>query len=246
MESKETSIKRLETLKDACLMRNLSELNLDNIYELYDSMLYKTFSGEFNDIFVSDYLNDSNRDEILTLASKYNSLCFYLGQFDNWIDSPNGATLSNLDLVAELLLKNYAYLIRLAKNGGEDVLKFISKFEGSELFKKGAIIAELLNNFYDEDVLETILIEMSKSDGNYKDFSDKQKLLLCESPEGLLYKVTDDKDVIITPVKELKSLFVKKYLGSDDSDYDLNNIDSNSFKEIIESLHLDYHNEYKK
>ena len=247
MESKETSIKRFEILKDACLMRNLSEINLDNEYELYDSILYKTISGEFNDIFLSEDLDDSNREKILSLASKYNSLCFYKGVFDNWLDSPNGATLSDLDLVCELLLRDYAYLIRLASVGGEDVLKFLSKFEGTDLFEKGSIIAELSNTFYNDDVLETILIEMSKSDGNYKDFNDKQKLMLCQYPEGLLYRVTDDKEVIITTSTELKKLIIKELLGSEDEDYEVDKIDSNTFKEILGSIHLKTsYNEYIK
>lgn len=233
-------IKRLEKLKDAMILNNLSEVNLDNLYELYDSMLYKVFSLEFNDIFLSDYLNDNNRDELLGLVSKYNSLCFYLGEFDNWIDSIEGVSLSDLDLVCMKLLDNYDYLIRLALNGGEDVLKFLSKFSGTPMFKRGAIIAILRSSFYNDDVLENILIEMSKNNGKYKDFNDKQKIVLCNYPLGVLYKVNND-NVEIVSSDELKKLVIKGFIGSSDEDYDINTIDMSSFEQIISSIYTDYY-----
>ncbi len=243
-------IKRVEELKNAMLMNNLSEANLDNLFELYDSMLYKTFSGEFNDIFLSNYLDDSNREELLGLVSKYNSSCFYLGEFENWVDSIEGVSLSDLDLVSTKLLDNYDYLIRLAKNGGVDTLKFLSKFSGTPMFKRGAIIALLRNSFYNDDILEEILIEMGKQDGNYKDFNDKQKIILCNYPEGVLYKVNDDKEVVITPVKELKEAIVKGLIGSKDDDYDISTTDSSSFEQAISSIYTEYYednlNEYNK
>lgn len=233
-------IKRLEKLKDAMILNNLSEVNLDNLYELYDSMLYKVFSLEFNDIFLSDYLNDNNRDELLGLVSKYNSLCFYLGEFDNWIDSIEGVSLSDLDLVCMKLLDNYDYLIRLALNGGEDVLKFLSKFSGTPMFKRGAIIAILRSSFYNDDVLENILIEMSKNNGKYKDFNDKQKIVLCNYPLGVLYKVNND-NVEIVSSDELKKLVIKGFIGSSDENYDINTIDMSSFEQIISSIYTDYY-----
>lgn len=236
-------IKRLEELKDALIISDLSETNLDNLLETYDSMLYKTFSGEFDDAFLSDNLtglDEEKRAEILALSRKYNSLCFYLGEFDNWLDSIEGVTLSDLDLTAMKLLDNYDYLIRLAKNGGEDVLKFLSKFQGSELFKRGAIIALLRSSFYSDEILEKVLIEMVKEDGNYKDFNDKQKLVLCNYPEGVLYKVNEDKSIDIVPGSELKKLITKAFIGSDE-DYDLNDIDITSFEEIIGSIYTSYY-----
>ncbi len=239
-------IKRLEELKNAMLMNNLSEANLDNLFELYDSMLYKTFSGEFNDIFLSEYLDDSNRNEVLELASKYNSSCFYLGEFENWIDSIEGVSLSDLDLVSVKLLDNYDYLIRLAKNGGVDTLKFLAKFEGSPMFKRGAIIALLRNSFYNDDVLEEVLIEMGKPEGNYKDFNDKQKIVLCNYPEGVLYEVNDNKEVNIISSNNLKKSIIKSYLGTEE-DYDISTIDLSVFEQIVASIYTDYYeNNYEK
>ena len=235
-------IKRLENLKDAMILNNLSEANLDNLLELYDSLLYKTFSGEFDNIFLSNNLDDldeSKKEEVLALSKKYNSLCFYLGEFDNWLDSIEGVTLSDLDLTSVKLLDNYDYLIRLAKNGGEDVLKFLSKFQGSEMFKRGAIIAILRSSFYNDDILESILIEMAKEDGEYKDSSDKQRIVLCNYPEGILYKVDGD-NVSMIPGKELRDKVIKGFTGLDE-DYDIKEIDLSSFEEIIGSIYNDYY-----
>lgn len=232
-------IKRLEDIKDAMVLNNLSEANLDNLLELYDSMLYKTFSGEFDDVFLSNYLDESNKEEVLSLAKKYNSLCFYRGEFDNWVDSIEGVTLSDLDLTAINLLDNYDYIIRLAKNGGEDVLRFLNKFNGTPLFERGAVIALLRSSFYNDDVLENILIKLSKEDSEYKDFSDKQKIVLCSYPEGVLYKVNDG-NVDFISGNELKNQVIKAYIGSIE-EYNISDIDLSSFEQIIGGIYTSYY-----
>lgn len=232
-------IKRLEDIKDAMVLNNLSEANLDNLLELYDSMLYKTFSGEFDDVFLSNYLDESNKEEVLSLAKKYNSLCFYRGEFDNWVDSIEGVTLSDLDLTAINLLDNYDYIIRLAKNGGEDVLRFLNKFNGTPLFERGAVIALLRSSFYNDDVLENILIKLSKEDSEYKDFSDKQKIVLCSYPEGVLYKVNDGNVDFISGI-ELKNQVIKAYIGSIE-EYNISDIDLSSFEQIIGGIYTSYY-----
>ena len=96
------SIKRLEKLKDVMILNHLAEVDLDNKSNYYDTLLYKTFNGEFDDSFLSnnlDGLNDTERNEILSLARKYNYLCFYLGEFENWADSVEGVTLFDFDLI---------------------------------------------------------------------------------------------------------------------------------------------------
>lgn len=234
------SIERLEKLKDVMILNNLAEVDLDNKSNYYDTLLYKTFNGEFDDSFLSnnlDGLNDTERNEVLSLARKYNYLCFYLGEFENWVDSVEGVTLLDLDLISEKLLDNYDYLIKLALNG-EDVLKFLGKFQNNELFKKGSVIALLRNGFYNDDVLESILIEMSKADGNYKEFNDNQKIILCNYPLGVLYRVVGE-DTNIISLEELKKMITIKLIGEEDSSFDIGSIEDSEFEEVISSIYTD-------
>lgn len=237
MEDKLVSAERLETLKKAMILNYLTEIDFNDDEkkkEAYDSLLYKVFvSGELDDMFTSEYLDGLDKNErqrIIDLSRKYNSLCFYHGNFDYWEDSVEGVTKGD-DMTAEILLSNYNYLIRLAKNGGEDVLKFLNKFRSSDTFNNGSVIALLINSFWgDLDTLETILIEMSKEDGQYKDFTDTQKIMMCESPDGLLIRKNDDGIEFISS-SELKKEISNEYIGEDD--YSVKDIDSKTFSDII-------------
>jgi hypothetical protein len=234
------SIKRLDILKNEMILSYLSEINDPRDLETYELLVDKTFSGEFNDIFLSNYLDDVSKEErnrILEISNKYaKSLCLYC----DLINSCEGITGDDYDLVTNLVLDNYDYVIRLAKNGGEDVLKFLKKFESSDLSEKGAIIALLRNSFCDDDTLENRLIELSKEDGNYKDFSDTQKIMLCEYPEGTLYRRDDNNKVEYIPSIELKQMITKLYLG-DNEECNIKDIDSKSFSEIVGNIILDYY-----
>ena len=148
------SIKRLEMLKDAMLYNCLDEIDFNSEKDritAYEKLLYATIiEGKFDNILLSEHLDGLNgleKNRILSLSREYSSLCFYHEDFYNWLDSVEGVTLSDPNLIAEILLNNYDYLIRLAKNGGEKVLQFLSKFKGNELFNEGSIIALLRCNF---------------------------------------------------------------------------------------------------
>lgn len=236
-------IERLKILEDAMIANYLTELDFNNEEQrvlAYDSLLYKTLvEGTFDDIFLSDSLEgleNTERQRIIDLSRKYNSLCFYNGDFDYWLNSCEGVSNGGI-MAAEILLDNYDYLIRLAKNGGERVLKFINKFQDSELFDDGAVIALLRSKFYNDDVLENVLIEMSKEDGDYKDFTDNQKIVLCNYPEGILYKVNEDNTLDMADIKKLRMTLQKKYIGS--LDYDVRDIDLESFIEMIDRVFVD-------
>ena len=207
----------------------------------YEKLLFKTIKeGAFDDIFLSedlDGLKEEERQRILYLSRKYHYLCFYRGDMDYWLESVEGITDSNCDTIVAIILSNYNYLIRLAKNGGENVLNFLSKFKSSELFEKGAIISLLLLNFHDDDTLETILIDMAREDGRYRDFTDTQKIILCDTPEGVLYKETSDGLVILSR-DELK----KSIVG--DENYSIKDIDSKSFSEIVANIYYEYNGCY--
>ena len=243
MENKFKYGERLEILINAMINDYLTELDFnseDGIRDAYENLLYKTIiKGEFDDIFLSeelDGLDKSERQRILDLSRKYYQLCFYDGKLDYWQYSVEGVTNGERER-AGLLLNNFNYLIRLAKNGGEEVLSFLDKFKSNDLFDDGSIISLLRCKFAADDVLEKVLIEMSKEDGVYNDFNSTQKVILCNYPEGVLYKANDEKIDIVDP-KELERHIQKKFIGS--YDFDVSNIESISFEETVSIIHSEY------
>ena len=242
-------LQRLEEIKLKMIQRCLSEINTDSKYDTYDAMLYETFiSGKFDDAFLSDNLKDldrDKRDEVMALARKYNSLCFYRGEFDNWADSIEGVTKSDYDLISIKLLDNFDYLMRLAKSGGEDVFKLLDKCRISDNFQKSAVISKLRPGISEEenskgydDILETILVEMSKSDGLYKDFSDTQKVIMLDNLDGVIYRKTEDKQYELLPVDELKKRIIEEY--GEDEGYPVKAVDSETFSYIIGDIYSSY------
>ena len=249
MESKTVSVKRLEKLKNAMILNHLEDIDFNNEDEralAYESLLSRTIiDGEFDDIFLSqelDGLDEEEKNKIFDLSRKYSFLCFYRGNIDYWLDSVEGITLGNEDTTVEILLSNYNYLIRLAKNGGEKVLSFLSKFNSNAAFENDAIIAQLLLRFSDDDTLEKVLIEMVSEDGLYNGYTDTQKIIMCDSPDGVLYRKNEDGVIELISCKEISNL----YAG--ENSYSMKDIDSNEFKKFIEEIHTDYMCErvYKK
>lgn len=244
-------IKRLLRLEDYIIQTSLATINLDDEYALYESILQKVFSGEVDDIFISENLDDVDeyeKNEIMKLARKYSSLCFYQGDYDNWIDSPDGITALNPASICKKLLNDYDYLIRLAKNGKEDLLRFLLKFQNTDIAKRGSVISALRNLFYSDEVLENILIEMSKEDGKYNAFSDDKKLILFNYADGVLYKELDNKEVEITDVNELEKEIVEGFIGPLELDKNkkdiIKKISNENFLSIIEDINRDYLEKY--
>ena len=233
-------IERLEELKKATIRNHLAELDLDNILDFYDTLLENTFSGEFDDVFLSENLDDlsqENRKEVLELSRKYKSLCLYN---DDWPDSVGGVTSSDPELIAIKLLDSYDFLIKLAKNGGEEVLKFLYKFNSINMSDEGSIIATLRYKFCSDEVLEKILMEMPVFNGDYNDYRDSQKIILCNYPDGLLYKVDESGSVIMTPKEELKKMISMELIGDEDLSFNIRKVDRAEFEEAVINIHARY------
>lgn len=227
------AIVQLEKIKSKMILNHLTELDFNNddeIHAAYDLLINKTFvKGEFNEIFPF-------RAETIDLCSNYNYLCFYNGKYEDWLDSCEGVTLGNEQLVAESIIASYNFLLNLAKGGNEDVLRFLSKFQGHELFKNSSVIASLRKKFGNDIVLGKILDQMSKENGQYKNFTDEQKIIMCSSPNNILFKKEDDKYNIVSG-DDLEKSIIKKFI--DEDDYPVRNISSTYFMQAIEEIQYD-------
>lgn len=187
---KNISVERLEKLKQEVILKNLMDINLDKNKNLYEVMMKDLFQGNLDEYFLSNSLKDVEEDEkkeIFQLGREYQGLCFYKGEFFYWTDSIDGVYLNDLDLVCARVLDNYDYLLGLIKDGGEEVVKMILPFQTSFMGKEGSVIEYLRNTFMDDSVLKSILLEMVKKDGIFKDLDTQEKRLLCTYPEGVLF-----------------------------------------------------------
>ncbi len=237
MEEKyDIRVKRLEQLKQFILLNYLDIIQFDNAKDFYNVLMEKVFQGEFDHSFLSQSLmgvDVEERREIFQLAKKYKSLCFYMGDFSYWADSIGGVYLADLDLVSMKVLDNYDFLLGLAKDGGEHLLELLLSFQDSRMAQEGSVIDFLRNRFVDDDTLRKILFEMSKDDGEYKEFTNSQKRILCTYPNGVLYHVGDD-SIEIHSLDEIKNSIEKETLKDD-----ISHLQDSSFENTI--LNISYH-----
>lgn len=241
MENKrDIRIERLEKLKQAIIVNFTDKIDYNNRIDLYDTLLEKVFAGSFDDMFLSDYV-DKNDKDIFELARKYNSLCFFEGDSIYWVDSVEGVYLSDLDLITIKLLDNYDFLLRIAKENGEDSLKQLVELQETEVFEDKIIVDYLRNSFVSDDILIDTIKAMSNPNGDYKDFSNEQKALLCLYPEGILYRVREDKKVESVPVSNLISKIKIALLGEDNGNFhlgdSLKHLSIDDFNEIIINMY---------
>lgn len=244
----ENYYKLLEKLKQITIVNYLDEINDLNVDlgELHEVMLKKLFNGDLDDAFESKYLDESNKNDVLYLTRKYKSLCLYDGDEELWHDSVDGVTIGDPDLVCVKLLSNYDFLSKIARDGGEDALKFLLKFKGSELALRSCVIDGLRNMYVDDDTLYNIVLEMAKQDSAYADFSDDEKVVLCMNPEGLLYRVNDD-EVEMISVEEMKKSIKELIVGDDSSEAMkdiLRGVSIDEFTDVIKNISSEYQRKY--
>ena len=217
---RDEKIDRLEKLKQATILNYGEGIDFNNEIELYENMLIHVFNGDFNESFLTDYIDEvDDKESVIKLANKYMSLCFYQGSFEYWLDSIEGVSLSDLDIISLKLLDNYDFLLRIANSGGEDALKELLKFQRNDAFEGESVIDHLRNVFDNDNVLEHVIIEMTRKDGAYSSFTDYQKIALCSSPSGIIFDVEGNKVYHTISIIDTLSLLKHYVLGDETDEY---------------------------
>ena len=236
------SIELLEKLEQKTILYYLSDINLSKSKkELYDSMFNHLLNGDFDDSFLSkslEDLDDDSRKAILTLGKNYSFLIFYEGSSSLWLDSIEGVTLQDMDLVCLRLLDNYDFLLKIARVGGEIVLKQLSAFQKSIISKEGSVVEYLRNTFYNDDALIKFLIGISKKEGIYASLNDLEKIKLCISLRNRLSSFVGENEICSSTKFEDKLatiIIMREY--NDDS---LENVSSESYSFISQFLDINY------
>lgn len=232
------SNKRFEDLKNATLLKYLDNVDLDEeLMDLCDKIIYYFCKGELDNEFYSSLLinlSDDERKNILKLVHQYMDLCFYDGNSEYWIDSVEGIPLKDAQFICLKILDNVNFLVRIALNGGENALKFLRIFSDKEYYTDSSVIEYLRNSFRYDDVLENIILEMSKEDSSYNVFDDNQKAILCGSPQGVLF--FEDEDEVKYSNPALLATRINNILdGEEDELYSFG-----EFADVINLLYLDY------
>lgn len=232
------SHKRFEDLKNATILKYLDSVELDSeSMDLCDKIIYYFCKGELDNEFYSSLLvilSEEERKEILKLVHEYLDLCFYDGNSEYWIDSVEGIPLKDAQFICLKILDNINFLVKIALSGGRRALEFLRIFSDKEYYSDSSVIEYLRNSFRYDDVLENIILEMSKEDSSYNVFDEQQKAILCGSPQGVLF-FEDENEVKYSNPSLLATRISNILDGEEDDLYAFND-----FSDVINLLYLDY------
>ena len=76
---KNIRVERLDELQKETLLRDCADIDLNNPSDKYGRMLVHLFTGDYDELFLSQSLlgiEGNEREEIMDLSRKYLSLCF--------------------------------------------------------------------------------------------------------------------------------------------------------------------------
>ena len=226
---------RLEKLKNATIMNYYTDINPDYDMDLYDKMFEHLIKGDFDDEVLAPCLEGvdyQERKNIFRLAKRYHGLCFFEGVYHYWTDSIEGIGVLDLDYLSQRILSNYDFLIRIAKDGGESTLKFISAFKQTKMSTKSAVVDYLRNSFKDDLALEKVLLSFPY-DQQYSRLDNDSRDALFTYPLGTIYRyIGEDNDIRLLSGEELFDILVKN------NDY-ISDLNVNSLEELIELIGYD-------
>jgi len=212
---------RLETLKQCTILDDCCNINFDNNYDLYNSMIKLFADGNFDAVFNSSAFNDLNTDErrmLLENGRKYLYLCFGQGGIDNWPEYASSKYGGDFDLCFINVLKNFDILLTILRYGKEDSMNLLSSLNESRENKDYSIIDELRMFFPKNDILIQSMIEMGQSTNAFSLYPDSYKRLLCEFSDGLLYEKRDDNEFVLKSPLSVSLCINKKINGDADID----------------------------
>lgn len=236
------SVKRLEQLKQATIVNYLSDINLDDDLDLYNTMIRVFVEGKLDDEFYSPAFQNMDvveKRKIQELGKKYLSLCFYDGNPNCWTDSIEGLTLEDYDFICMKIFDNYNFILEVIRKYGVEVVEQLKDIQDTEIFADKMAVDYLRDVFGDDYLLGRILHDVSKKDGSFEGLKASQKAVLFMYPEGILF---DNKRNIKrrVSVRKLKDKIINYVYDSDDFVNNLDDVDDSYFESIISSIYLDY------
>ena len=197
-------IKRLNELKNMIIILFSDELDYDGDrdFVITDALFKHLTNGDLNNYYQSPLLEEydkSERDRVLNIINKYSFLLFRNKNCSSWFESID-MPLIDYDIIALKLLDYYEFLIDIYLQGGEIALKELTKYVDYDIFNETSVIDYLISSFASKDILKKVIIDMSKEDGPYKDFSIDNRAILLKKPNGIFYYTKNNSIILIDPI----------------------------------------------
>lgn len=185
---------RLLNLEKVAIERYTDEIDFASDIDMCDVIVRHLVSGDFDNDFISEYLTNDNRENIMNLVNQYSGLCFYDQDYENWADSTSLQDIGDYRAILSVILDNYDFLIRMASNGGRDVLNELTNYVDCAGYNESSVVDYLRVGFNrNDDIIEHILVDMVNNE-NFSAFSNEQRACMLDHPLGVLFK--NDRDEI--------------------------------------------------
>ena len=212
-EKRRLAVRRLSDLKDQAIVMSLETMDCEDKLALYDSIFNLFAHGELDnqlESYVFDGMSEDDRVKLIKLVGDHRGLVFYKGLGEYWLDSLEGYAVSDNEIITYSIFDNYDYLLDLGRRGGYRVLQQLEKFQNTG-YINSSVVEYLRRSNLDDEVLSTILLDMSREDSLYNIFTDEQKCVLLGNPYGNLYTTNKDGVVVRSPIDIAVDLYKETY-----------------------------------
>ena len=98
----------------------------------------------------------------------------------------------------------------MGRRGGNRVLQQLEMFQNTG-YINSSVVEYLRRSNLDDEVLTSILLEMSREDSLYNIFTDEQKCVLLGNPYGNLYTTSEAGVVVRSPIDIAVDLYKETY-----------------------------------
>ena len=230
-EKRRLAVGRLSDLKDQAIVMSLETMDCEDKLALYDAIFELFDQGELDNQFESyvfDGMSEDDRVKLIRLVSDHRGLVFYKGQSEYWLDSLEGYAVSDNEIITYSIFDNYDYLLDLGRRGGNRVLQQLEMFQNTG-YINSSVVEYLRRSNLDDEVLSTILLDMSREDSLYNIFTDEQKCVLLGNPYGNLFTTSEAGVVVRSPIDIAVDLYKETY-GKDIS------IDKDNGLDVVRGL----------
>ncbi len=203
-DKKTNAVNRLLDLQEAVIRMFNDSINYeddeDRTIALNDAIFEHLTTGELNDDYQTYALRGLNVEEknrILNIVNSYKDIIFYDGDPTCWAESSE-RFIEDFTMIATEVLDNYDFVIELAKVGGVNTLNFLRELKDQDGYSDYSVVERLRNTFGNDELLEKVLLEMTKDNNLYNIFTTSEKAELLDFPLGVLYFNKDEKTAIIS------------------------------------------------
>ena len=235
-DKKKNAVNRLLNLQAAVIKKFNDSIKYgedeDRGIILSNAIFEHLVTGELNEDYQTEALNGLKAEEknnLLNLVNQYKDIMFYEGDASCWTESSE-KHIEDYTMIATDVLDNYDFVIELAKVGGVNALNLLRDMKDCDGYSEHSVVERLRNTFGNDELLQKVLLEMSKDNNLYNIFTTEEKAELLDYPLGTLYFYKDEKTAVISnPIQLAIELYNR----------DISNrieLTDDNAQEIVESL----------